>query len=108
MSKALERPRYRSEEAGEDSQRGRRRRTQGGQKGAQPALFLKAAGFPCQEQTRDAEWPPDSPTLLGLQLVGQQSLSEIFLLLKEKNKTKTQNTRKPKSDLVQALEHLWH
>lgn len=31
-----------------------------------------------------------------------------FSITERKKQTKTQNTRKPKSDLVQALEHLWH
>lgn len=71
-------------------------------------LSLKAVEFPCREQARGAERPPDSPTLLGFRLAGQQSLSEIFLLLKGGKKKHKQNTRKPKSGLVQALERLWH
>lgn len=53
---------------------------------------------------------PQCPTLLGLlglRLVGQQSLSDFSITKRGKN-TKTQNTRTPKSNLVQALEHLWH
>lgn len=56
-------------------------------------LPLKAAGFPHWEQARGAEWLPDAPTFLGLLLVGQQSLSEIFLLPKGKKKKKRKITQ---------------
>lgn len=46
----------------------------------------------------------------GSDWVGQQSLSEVFLLPeKEPKKQKPhKNPRKPESNLVQALENLWH
>lgn len=65
------------------------------------------------QRCRVAPTPPILLGLLGSGWVSQQSLSEIFLLpgkrkKKKKKNPKHKNTRKPKSDLVQALEHLWH
>lgn len=65
-----------------------------GERGA-PAcsLPLKATGFPCREQARDAEWPPDSPILLGFWL-GQSAKSfRDFSITGEKKERK--NTKTP-------------
>lgn len=60
-------------------------------------LSLKAVEFPCREQARGAQRPPDSPTLLGFRLVGQQSLFRDFSITergKEKTQTELQKTQK--------------
>lgn len=62
-----------------------------GERGA-PAcsLPLKAIGFPCREQARDAEWSPDSPILLGFWL-GQSAKSfRDFSITGKKKKEKIQ------------------
>lgn len=52
--------------------------------------------------------PQTPPHSLGSGWLVNKVFSEIFLLLKGGKKKHKQNSRKPKSDLVQALEHLWH
>lgn len=52
-----------------------------------------------------------SPQTLPHSLGSSWLVSKVFQrfsITERKKQTKTQNTRKPKSDLVQALEHLWH
>lgn len=68
-----------------------------GERGAlASSLPLKAAGFPCREQARDAEWPPDSSILLRLLRLwlGQSAKSFRDFSITRKKKKKKEKTQK--------------
>lgn len=79
-----------------------------GREGPRPALsFLRLQGFHAGSRPKMQSGPKTPPYSLGSGWVGQQSFRDFSITRKKKKPTK-QNTRKPKSDSVQALEHLWH